>query len=164
MVGADAEVFEVDGRHKRCADWRHSTDADNDQNRKEMKEAPRKITEPSFKTHDCSACECGATQQHRGQHSTPCRQVVHVSGVALSVCKVKYDSDGRRVRVPGDSAEEPQAKKAKTEAPDPATFAHESGAASSSTTRRRTLGKDLLARGWASQRRREPGRTKRTRP
>ncbi len=100
MVGADVEVLEADGKHKRYGDWRHSPDADNDEDRKEMKEALQKIKEPSFKTHGCSACEHGATQQNKGQHSTTCRQVVHASGVAPSVWKVKYDSEGCHVREP----------------------------------------------------------------
>ncbi len=37
MVGADVEVLKADGKHKRYIDWRQSPDADNDDNRKEMK-------------------------------------------------------------------------------------------------------------------------------
>ena len=62
VVGADVEVLEADGTHKRHGDWRHSPDADNDENRKETKKALHKIKEPSFKTQGCSACEHGATQ------------------------------------------------------------------------------------------------------
>ena len=74
--------------------WRHSPDAENGENNKEMKEAQQKIKEPSFKMQGCSTCESGAKLQTKGQHSAPCRQMLHDSSVVPSVWKVKYDSGG----------------------------------------------------------------------
>ena len=81
-----------------------------------MKEAQKEIKEPNLKTTGCSKCEIGATKQNKGEHSTACRQTVHDSGVAPSVWKVKFDSEGRHLREPGDD-EEPLAKRTRTENP-----------------------------------------------
>ncbi len=42
--------MEPDGRRRRCSNWRHSPDAETDQNKKEMKRAMREVKEPNFKT------------------------------------------------------------------------------------------------------------------
>ncbi len=126
VVGPDVEVLEADGKRKRCGNWRRRTDSETDVS-EEMKDAQQKIKEPNVRMQVCSTRESGATLQSKGQHSTSCRRMFCEGGVAPSAWRVKSNSDGGRVREPGDSAEEPQAKRT-TEAPDPATEAQESGA------------------------------------
>ena len=95
MVGADVEILEPDGKHRRYGTWRHSPDAETDANKEELKEAKKLIEEPNFKTAGCSTCEVGATKQNKGEHSAACRQTVNDSGVARSSWTVKIDNSGQ---------------------------------------------------------------------
>ncbi len=133
MIGGGAELLEAAGKLTRCGSWRHSPDAEIEQNKEELKEAQKKINEPNFKTLGCSNCDSGATKQNKGERTTVCRQVVHDSGVAPSVWTVRYDSGGRCLRGPGDIDDEPRAKRMRTG--DPPEQA--AGAASSRCARRR---------------------------
>ena len=109
--------MQPDGRHRHYGNWRHSPDAESEKNKVELIEAKKKIKEPNFKTAGCATCEIGATNQNNGMHTTACRQTVHDSGVAPSLWTVKFDSNGRQIRQPGEAEGEPQAKRTKVEVP-----------------------------------------------
>ena len=69
MVGADVEVLEPDGKHRRYGTWRHSPDAEKDLDKEEMKAAKTLIKEPNFNSRVQHLRDrCYEAEQGRAQH------------------------------------------------------------------------------------------------